>query len=80
MARHYSTTDFFRQTPNDLLARYFQARGVFGELDFAAMKEGKPDALFDAWLALPDGPPNEVDAELRDIFASAAKKVSGNSG
>lgn len=53
---------------------------MFGELAFAAMKEGKPDALFDAWLALPDGPPNEVDAELRDIFASAAKKVSGNSG
>ncbi len=27
MARHYSTNDFFRQIPNNLLARYFQARG-----------------------------------------------------
>ena len=32
MARHYSTTDFFRQMPNALLARYFQDRGLFGEL------------------------------------------------
>jgi len=31
MARHYSTRDFFRQMPNALLARYFQARGLFGD-------------------------------------------------
>ena len=74
MARHYSTKDFFRQMPNALLARYFQGRGVFGELDFAAMKEGKPDALFDAWLALPDGPRNDIDAELRDIFTLCCEK------
>ena len=39
MARHYSTRDFFRQMPNALLAPYFEARGLFGELDFTAMKE-----------------------------------------
>ena len=38
MGRHYSTKDFSRQMPNSLLARYFQRRGVFGGLDFAAMK------------------------------------------
>ncbi len=74
MTRHYSTKDFFRQIPNALLARYFQGREVFGELDFVAMKEGRPDALFDAWLALPDGPRNEMDAELRDIFALCCEK------
>ena len=37
MARHYTTRDFFRQMPNGLLARYFQARGLLGDLDFAAM-------------------------------------------
>lgn len=47
---------------------------MFGELDFAAMKEGKPDALFDAWLALPDGARNEMDAKLRDIFALCCGK------
>ena len=53
MARHYSTKDFFRQMPNALLARYFQARGLFGDLDFSAMKETQPDELFAAWLRLP---------------------------
>lgn len=42
MARHYSTRDFFRQIPNALLQRYFQAQGVFTTLDFAAM----PESLF----------------------------------
>lgn len=46
MARHYSTKDFFRQMPNALLARYFKGREVFGDLDFAAMKEVRPDELF----------------------------------
>ena len=35
MARHYSTKDFFRQMPNVLLARYFQARKLMGDVDFA---------------------------------------------
>ena len=74
MARHYSTKDFFRQMPNALLARYFQGRGLFGDLDFGAMKEGKPDALFAAWLVLPDARRNEMDAELRDIFALCCEK------
>lgn len=74
MARHYSTKDFFRQMPNALLARYFRGRGLFGDLDFGAMKEGKPDALFAAWLVLPDARRNEMDAELRDIFALCCEK------
>ena len=36
MARHYSTKDFFRQMQNALLARYFHARGLLGDLDFLA--------------------------------------------
>ena len=54
MARHYSTTSFFRQVPNALLARYFAERGLLGDVDFSALKETKPDALFEAWLALPE--------------------------
>jgi hypothetical protein len=68
MGRHYSTRDFFRQMPNRLLARYFEAHGVLAELDFAAMKEAQPDKLFEAWLELPDGQRNAMDADLRDIF------------
>ena len=48
MARHYSTKDFFRQIPNALLARYFHERGMFGDLDYSAMKEPQPDELFAA--------------------------------
>ena len=67
MARHYTTREFFRQMPNALLARYFWDRGLFAELDFAAMKETKPDPLFNAWLALDDGERNQMDAEFREI-------------
>jgi hypothetical protein len=74
MARHYSTRDFFRQMPNTLLARYFQARGLFGDLDFAAIGETRPDQLFAAWLDLPDNRRNEMDAEFRDIFDLSCEK------
>jgi hypothetical protein len=52
MARHYSTKSFFRNAPNALLARYFRDRGVLADFDFAGLKEGNPDPLFNAWLAL----------------------------
>jgi hypothetical protein len=74
MARHYSTRDFFRQMPNALLARYFQGRGLFTDLDFAAMKETKPDALFAAWLELPEGQRNRMDAEFREISDLSCEK------
>ena len=60
--------------PNALLARYFQARGLFNDLDFAAMKEGKPDELFAAWLTLMEGQRNAMDAEFRDIFEMSCAK------
>ena len=74
MARHYSTRSFFRQIPNDLLARYFEGRGLFGELDFAAMKETRPDELFTAWLKLPEEQRNAMDAEFREIFEMSCEK------
>lgn len=74
MARHYSTTDFFRQMPNALLARYFQDRKLFDELDFSAMKETKPDELFDAWLKLSDDLRNTMDAEFLEIFEMSCEK------
>jgi len=68
VSRLYSTRDFFRQMPNALLARYFQGQELFCDMDFVAMKEGKPDELFNAWLALPDSQRNKMDTEFRDIF------------
>ena len=74
MARHYSTKVFFRQMPNVQLARYFQGQGLFANLDFAAMKEGKPDELFAVWLDLPDDQRNAMDAEFQDIFMMSCEK------
>jgi len=74
MTRHYSTRSFFRQVPNALLARYFQGRGLLTDLDFGAMKETKPDALFDAWLALPEDDRKAMDAEFQDIFELSCEK------
>lgn len=74
MARHYSTKDFFRQMPNALLARYFQGRGLFGDLDFSAIKETRPDELFAAWLHMPDSQRNTMDAEFREISELSCEK------
>lgn len=74
MARHYTNKDFFRQMPNAMLARYFQVRELFGDLDFSAMKEGKPDELFAAWLTLTEAQRNAMDAEFRGIFEMSCEK------
>ena len=60
--------------PNAMLARYFHGNGLFGDMDFAVMKEGKPDELFNAWLALPDNQRNKMDADFRDIFDMSCDK------
>jgi len=74
MTRHYSTRSFFRQVPNALLARYFQGRRLLADLDFSAMKETKLDALFNAWLALPEDERKAMDAEFQDIFELSCEK------
>lgn len=74
MGRHYTTKDFFRQVPNELLARYFRARELFRDLDFAALKETKPDALFTEWLDLPEEMRHAMDAEFAEIFGMSCEK------
>lgn len=54
--------------PNAWLDLYFKSKGMFVDLDFSAMKETKPDALFDAWLELSDSQRKHLDAELLEIF------------
>ena len=74
MARHYCARDFFRQMPNHLLARYFHARGVLGDLDIAALPEPQPDALWAAWLTLDDTQRHVMDAAFREIAALSGEK------
>lgn len=77
MARHYSTKDFFRQMPNMLLARFFRERDLLLDFDFAAMKEGKPDALFTTWFELAEELRHKLDAEFREIFEMSCEKGFG---
>jgi hypothetical protein len=72
--QQYSTRNFFRQMPNALLARYFNGQELFGDIDFTSMKEGKPEELFKAWLALSSSQRNRMDAEFRDIFEMSCEK------
>ena len=73
--RHYSLRSFFRNIPNALLARFFQERlGLLLDLDFAALPETQPDALFSAWEGLPEATRQAVDAECQEIFTLSSNK------
>jgi hypothetical protein len=74
MARHYSTKEFFRQVPNALLSRYFLSKQLLVDFDFAALKDTKPDELFDAWLFLPDDQRDNIETEFREIFEMSCEK------
>lgn len=74
MTRHYSTRDFFRQMPNAYVARYFASREVLQDFDFKTLKETKVDALFDAWMALPEDSRMHMESELREIADMSNEK------
>lgn len=50
MPRQYSVRDFFRHVSDALLARNFSARWLLADLDFAALLEGKPELLIEAYF------------------------------
>ena len=62
MSRHYSARSFFRQTPNDLLARYGESGGLGSALDLAA------------WLDLPENRRQGLEAEFQEIFEMSCEK------
>jgi len=53
--------------PNSLLARYFLAREVLQDFDFAAMRETKVEPLFAAWMGVPEAQRARIEVELREI-------------
>lgn len=69
MGRHYSTRDFFRQMPNELLARYFEGRAAL-----AGIKETQPEPLFEAWLELPEIQRNAMDSDFREIHTLSSER------
>jgi hypothetical protein len=74
MAGQYSHLQFFRRTPNALLARYFQERhGVLKEIAFDKLKETEAEPIFQAVTALPDDKQAEIEAECQDIEGMACQ-------
>lgn len=72
MARQYSHVQFFRRTPNALLARFFRERhGVMREVAFEKLKETQVEPVFEAVLALPDDKQAQIEAECQEIDAMA---------
>lgn len=74
MARNYSTRDYLRQLPGELLVRYFAGHAVLGEWDAAALAKDKRHALFESWLALPPGKRQAMDAEMQEMSAQSDEK------
>jgi hypothetical protein len=72
--RHYSVPHFFRQVPNALLKRYFASHDLLGDVDFEKMPETKPDAMLEAWDALPDERRTAIEPHFRQIFDLASDK------
>ncbi len=67
MARQYNPQRFFRQAPNNLLARYFKEKGVLEEINFQELTETRIESVYEAWLALPEKERNEMEKDFRAI-------------
>jgi len=89
MTGQYSTRSFFRRMPNALLARYFNEKGLFGDIDFAVMNEGSLDLNFrgskkaveplqgmfaTAILKLDELPPDPKDKRIYDLSLLVTKR------
>jgi hypothetical protein len=73
MAGQYSHRQFFRQTPNALLQRYFEHKAITFNLDFTRVKENDSDTLFNALIALADNEQTIVEADFKAIYALACE-------
>jgi hypothetical protein len=70
VAKHYSIMSFFRVMPAAMLARYFERNGVLQEVEFLSMTtKARQEALFAAWLELPEPERKRMEGEFQDIFS-----------
>ena len=74
MPSHYSARSFSRQAPIELLARYFESRGLSFKLDVATVADTRPDPLYAAWLKFPEEQRNEMEFDFREIFRMSCRK------
>lgn len=72
--RHYSTKMFFRNVSKDLLEKFFRSHEYLPDFDFNALNGNDKEALFHAWLNLPDEIKNQIDTIFQDIFDLSCEK------
>ena len=71
MASQYQHRQFFRRTPNELLARYFETRNVSLEVDLTKIKETDVEPLFKSFTSLPEDLQAKMEVNFQDINALA---------
>lgn len=74
MSKHYTIRELFRQMPNAMLGRYFEAQGVAHGLDVASLREAKPEPWLGVWEQMPAAQRPEMEADFRDIFGMGSDK------
>ena len=72
MANQYQHRQFFRRTPNTLLARYCEARDVDLGVDIGKLKESEVGPIFDAFTSLPQRLHADIEVDFQDINALAS--------
>ncbi len=73
MAAQYSNRQFFRKTPNQYLARFFEAKSIQLALDFSELKENDAEALQIALNELSDSQIADIEAEFQGVNALACE-------
>lgn len=73
MSGQYSHKQFFRRTPNQLLADYFDRKKIDIGINFNDLKENDTDALFEAFIHLPKDTQASCEADFQDVNAMACE-------
>ena len=72
--RHYTINQFFRQMPNELLARYFYSCSEFKGFDFKSAEDINPHDLLRQWSSLPEDVRTEHEITFREIHSLSCEK------
>jgi hypothetical protein len=73
MSKHYSPRHFFRKVSNELLKQYFVRKDLLIDIDFTALKEGKIEPIYEAWLALPADIRNDMEQDFQEVHDMASE-------
>lgn len=71
MAGQYSHLQFFRRTPNELLARYFISKNIELGINFKELNKKAEDAIFQAFIKLPADQQVANETDFQNIHAMA---------